>query len=200
MRIATADWLAGSYACRRPCTAWVGAQSCCDGIYLPTFFFRCWLDAACCSAGMLLPLACHRRCSQPPVCPLPSAPSPRLGISHRAADASAPAHLPSSCRNAFGFPQDRATGYKLYVLPEPNSSLLWTQFVHGVFYQARGEKKGWPAWPDWHACMEAGSCSLATCTFLDPPTCLTLPRAAATTPPWFAHCGTHSCRPALASL
>lgn len=46
-----------------------------------------------------------------------------------------PCPLPPPCSNAHSFPQDRATGYKLYALPEPNSSVLWTQFVHGTFYQ-----------------------------------------------------------------
>lgn len=51
----------------------------------------------------------------------------------------APAHSPAFCirRNAYGFPQDRATGYKIFALPAPNGSVIWTQFVHGTFYQVR---------------------------------------------------------------
>jgi hypothetical protein len=142
VRNATADWLAGSYACRRPCTDWVGGQSCCDGIYLPTFFFRCWPAAACGYVGrgreeeirqVQRGADCHlpaTDCTLPSLCQCTLLPMPAF---------------PCSCRNAFGFPQDRATGYKLYALPPPNSSLLWTQFVHGVFYQAGWLDRDWPA-------------------------------------------------------
>lgn len=41
-------------------------------------------------------------------------------------------------RNAHSFPQDRATGYKIYAVPPPDGAVLWTQFVHGTFYQVRG--------------------------------------------------------------
>ncbi|KAL4451548.1 hypothetical protein ABPG75_007210 [Micractinium tetrahymenae] len=73
----TQAMLSSNYSCAKPCTDWAGNLSCCDGIYIPTFFFR----------------------------------------------------------NAHSFPQDRATGYKMYAVPPPNGSVLWTQFVHGVFYQ-----------------------------------------------------------------
>lgn len=52
-------------------------------------------------------------------------------------------HAPAACKpplcrsNALAFPQDRATGYKIYTLPPPNSSVLWTQVVQGVWYQVR---------------------------------------------------------------
>ena len=37
---ATQRWLAGGAACSKECSDWTGALSCCDGIYMPTFFFR----------------------------------------------------------------------------------------------------------------------------------------------------------------
>jgi hypothetical protein len=41
------------------------------------------------------------------------------------------------CRNVYGFPQDRATNYKMVLLPGPNNSIAWQTFVQGVFYQVR---------------------------------------------------------------
>ncbi|PRW60768.1 ligand-gated ion channel isoform B [Chlorella sorokiniana] len=38
-------------------------------------------------------------------------------------------------RNVHSYPQDRATGYKIYALPEPNNSVLWTQTVQATYYQ-----------------------------------------------------------------
>ena len=51
VREATDEWLGGRKACQRPCTDWAGVQSCCDGIYLPTFFFRCWRACASSAGG-----------------------------------------------------------------------------------------------------------------------------------------------------
>lgn len=36
----TQAMLSGNYSCQKPCTDWVGNLSCCDGIFIPTFFFR----------------------------------------------------------------------------------------------------------------------------------------------------------------
>lgn len=45
-------------------------------------------------------------------------------------------YVPSfSFRNVYGFPQDRATNYKMVLLPGPNNSIAWQTFVQGVFYQ-----------------------------------------------------------------
>ncbi|GAB4820950.1 hypothetical protein N2152v2_007996 [Parachlorella kessleri] len=73
----TAHVAAGQHECGRPCTDWADDMACCDGIFIPSFFFR----------------------------------------------------------NAYHFSQDRVTGYKIYALPPPNGSVLWTQVVQGEFYQ-----------------------------------------------------------------
>lgn len=36
----TQAMLAGNYSCQKPCSDWAGNLSCCDGIFIPTFFFR----------------------------------------------------------------------------------------------------------------------------------------------------------------
>ena len=86
-----------------------------------------WAFAKACSS---MPTAA----ATPPNCELAAC---KVGTQH-------PPTRPHHCRGLLPphpthkYAQDRATGYKLYALPEPNGSVLWTHFVHGTFYQVHG--------------------------------------------------------------
>lgn len=73
---------------------------------------------------------------------------------------------PRSRRNVYGFPQDRASGDKIALLPAPNNSIAWNVFVQGIFYQARRPPRaalpcpGPGPWP-WPIAIRAGAPALA---------------------------------------
>lgn len=114
----TAAMLAGG-GCELQCSDQMRNQSCCDGIYVPSFTFRqagragLWrgraaLSAACCPRRHSAAVGVLPRCT--PV------PHPRVEVA------------PSWCRsNAYGFPQDRPTSTRLALLPD--GSVAWTTYV-----------------------------------------------------------------------